>query len=127
MAFDPKLVEIAEALVACCREGREAEGLDALYDEAAVSVESADMPDGGPRRMEGLAAIRAKHEWWDANVEVHTFSADGPFLHGDDRFAVLFDVDFTMKEAGTRIAMREVAVYRVAGGRIVSEEFYNRP
>jgi ketosteroid isomerase-like protein len=47
-----------------------------------------------------------------------------PFLHGDDRFAVIFDIDATEKATGQRMPMREVAVYHVADGRIVREEFF---
>lgn len=115
-------LEIANELVAGCREGRERANLDRLYAEDAVSIEAADM--GGGRETHGLAAIHAKHEAFDAMAEVHSGTTEGPFPHGEDRFAVIFEVDMTMKHTGKRSVMREVAVYHVAGGKIVREEFF---
>lgn len=115
------LIEIANELVAGCRENRTTENLPKLYATDAVSVEAADMGNG--RSMTGLAAIEGKHAWWNDNAEVHSASVDGPYLHGDDRFAVIFHLDVTMKGSG-RSHMDEVAVYHVAGGRIVREEFF---
>jgi ketosteroid isomerase-like protein len=72
----------------------------------------------------GLAAIKGKHAWWQDNFEMHGGDVDGPFPHGDDRFAVIFEVDATMKATGQRSRMREVAVYHVKDGLIVREEFF---
>ena len=51
-------------------------------------------------------------------------SVSDPMLHGPDRFAVIFELDATMKATGTREAMKEVALYTVKGGKIVREEFF---
>jgi ketosteroid isomerase-like protein len=117
------LKEIAEALVDGCRTGKERENLDRLYHPDAVSVEAADYTGQG-RETAGLDGIRGKHDWWDGAMEVHSAEVEGPFLHGDDRFAVIFDIDATDKASGQRMPMREVAVYHVADGRIVREEFF---
>jgi ketosteroid isomerase-like protein len=117
------LKEIAEALVDGCRTGKERENLDRLYHPDAVSVEAADYTGQG-RETAGLAGIRGKHDWWDGAMEVHSAEVEGPFLHGDDRFAVIFDIDATDRASGQRMPMREVAVYHVADGRIVREEFF---
>lgn len=117
------LKDIAEALVAGCREGREAENLGALYAQDAVSVE-AGAPAGQDREVRGLDAIRGKHAWWDGNFTVDNVKVGGPFLHGDDRFAVTFEMDATSKETGETSHMNEVAVYHVKDGRIVREEFF---
>lgn len=116
------LQEIANALVAGCREGRARENLTKLYAGDAVSVEAADM--GGGRETRGLPGIDAKHQWWDDNHSVTGGRVDGPFLHGDDRFAVVFSVEGTTKGDGKPFSMTEVAVYHVADGRIVREEFF---
>jgi ketosteroid isomerase-like protein len=117
------LKEIAEALVDGCRTGKERENLDRLYHPDAVSVEAADYSGQG-RETAGLDGIKGKHDWWDSAMEVHSAEVEGPFLHGDDRFAVIFDIDATDKASGQRMPMREVAVYHVADGRIVREEFF---
>ena len=118
-----KMLETAEALVRLCREGREAEALDTLYDPGCVSVE-ANTP-GEMSEAAGLEAIRGKHAWWSENFELHDATVEGPFPHGPDRFAVIFGMDTTEKATGTRSQMREVAVYTVTpAGRIRREEFF---
>lgn len=114
------LSQIAEMLVEGCRTGKEAENLGRLYADDAVSVEPRDMGEG--REAAGLDAIRAKHAWWDQNAVVHGMEVEGPMLHGADRFAVIFRADVTM--FGARSQTKEVAVYTVADGRIVREEFF---
>lgn len=114
--------EIAAELVAGCREGRQRANLAKLYAQDAVSVEAADM--GGGRETHGLAGIDGKHQWWDDNHDVTGGTVDGPFPHGDDRFAVVFSVEGRTKADGKAFTMKEVGVYHVAGGKIVREEFF---
>lgn len=116
------LMDIAQALVAGCREGRETENLDVLYAVDAVSVEAADMGNG--RETVGLDGIRGKHAWWDANFEVLEGVISDPFPHGEDRFAVIFEIKTKNKENGAVEDMKEVAIYSVAGDKIVREEFF---
>lgn len=116
------LKEIAEELVAGCREDRTRENLDKLYAEGAVSVEPNDMGNG--RETVGLAGIHGKHDWWEANFEVPSLTVEGPFLHGDDRFAVIFDMESVNKATGERRKDREVGIYHVKDGKIVREEFF---
>jgi ketosteroid isomerase-like protein len=116
------LTEIANELVAGCRENRTRENLDRLYAADAVSVEAMDM--GGGAVTTGLAGIHGKHDWWEANFTMHGGSVEGPFLHGDDRFAVIFDMDTTENATGRRSQGREVGVYHVKDGKIVREEFF---
>jgi ketosteroid isomerase-like protein len=117
-----ELEEVARALVAGVREGRERENLERLYAPDAVSVEPRDAGNG--REARGLEAIRAKHAWWEENFTVHDAQVEGPFLHGDDRFAVIYAMDVEHRESGSRVATGEVGIYHVAGGRIVREEFF---
>lgn len=116
------LNEIAAELVAGCREGRASDNLDKLYAPDAVSVEAMD--NGNGREMQGIDAIRGKHQWWGENFEVHSGTVGDPMLHGDDKFAVSFEMDATMKATGERSQMKEIAVYTVAGGKITREEFF---
>lgn len=116
------LDEIAKELVAGCRAGREYANLDILYAPDAVSVEGADMGQG--QSMTGIAAIRAKHDWWSANHTFHGGEIEGPFLMQPDKFAVVFGMDVTAKDTGRRVQGKEVAVYTVSGGRITREEFF---
>jgi ketosteroid isomerase-like protein len=116
------LLEIANELVAGCREDRTRANLDLLYAADAVSVEAADM--GGGRETHGLAGIHGKHDWWDGAFITHGLTVEGPFVHGDDRFAVIFGMDTEDRKTGERSQGREVAVYHVKDGKIVREEFF---
>lgn len=119
------MTETAEKLISYCRAHKEAQGLAELYDPDAVSVEAMEMPGSGSAEIRGVDAIRGKHDWWNANFEVNEQTVEGPFPHGDDRFAVIFEMDTTNKQSGERQTMKEVAVYTVDGrGKIVREEFY---
>lgn len=117
------LKTIAEELVAACRDGRERAFLDTHFAPDAVSVEPVDWSGSG-RESRGVDAIKGKHDWWNGSHTVHHLGAEGPFLHGDDRFAVIFDMDVTQKDTGRRITGREVGVYHVANGKVVREEFF---
>lgn len=121
--FDAKLREIGTAVVDANNNGAVAELLDRHYADDAVSVEAAAMDDSG-REASGLEAIRAKHDWWHSNFEVHASHAEGPFFHGDDRFSVIFSAETTHKESGQREQMREIGEYTVRGGKIVRDEFF---
>lgn len=114
-------LEIANKLVALCKAGKY-DDAQVLYAPEAVSVE-AGAPPGQAREAVGLAAIKAKGEWWVANHEVHSAQVAGPWPH-DDRFIVGFRFDVTMKPTGQRFTMEEMALYTVKDGKIVREEFF---
>jgi hypothetical protein len=119
-----KLKETAEKLVALCRERRDREALDTLYDRHAASVEAVGMP-GMNAEIVGVEAIKDKHDWFDSAHEIHGVTVEGPFLHGDDRFGVIFEMDVTNKHTGGRNQFRELAIYHVdEDGKIVREEFF---
>lgn len=122
--FDAKLMDVANALAASCREGREKETLDTLYAAEAVSVEAAPMPGEEGTEIVGIAAIRGKHDWWESTYEMTDAKVEGPFLHGADRFALIFEAKTRHKETGEAMHMREIGLYTVADGKIVREEFF---
>ena len=116
-------VEIANKLVELCRQGKHSEAKE-LYSDDAVSVE-AFSPPGMDRESKGLAAIRAKGEWWSANHEIHSAIVAGPWPL-DDKFIVGFKFEVTNKPSGQRMTMEEMGLYTVRDGKIVREEyFYN--
>ena len=120
------VLEIGQKLVALCQEGKNVEAVDTLFSEDAESIEAMDMPPNLPAEMKGLDAIRKKNEWWFSVNEVHSRETKGPFPNGD-RFAVIFSFDVTAKagpRAGQRFQFEEVALYTVANGKIVKEEFF---
>src|ERR1035438_4790907 len=114
--------EVASKLVALCSEGKFEEATEALYSADIVSME-AGAPPGQSRESKGIAAIKAKGEWWVANHEVHSAKVEGPLVAGS-HFAVVFKLDVTFKPQTRRFTMEEVAVYKVVDGKIVYEEFF---
>ncbi|MDP9043489.1 MAG: nuclear transport factor 2 family protein [Pseudomonadota bacterium] len=114
-------LDIANKLVDLCRQGKNDEA-KALYASDAVSVEAIAMP-GAEQEARGLAAIKAKGEWWRANHEIHSASVTGPWPHGN-RFVVGFQYDVTNKPSGQRMKMDEVGLFTVQDGKIVREEFF---
>jgi ketosteroid isomerase-like protein len=93
---------------------------ESYWAEDVVSIEARD---GEGKEARGRAAVHAKGEWWVANHEVHSFSATGPFINGD-QFALFMKIDVTQKASGERIKMDEVALYTVRDGKISEERFF---
>jgi ketosteroid isomerase-like protein len=114
--------EVADKLVKLCAEGKFHEAMEALYSPDIVSMEAGAPPDGS-RESKGIAAVRAKGEWWNANHEVHAVTVEGPLVAGS-HFAATFKLDVTFKPQNKRFTMEEVAVYKVADGKVVYEEFF---
>jgi ketosteroid isomerase-like protein len=115
--------EVGQKLVDMVREGRNLDAINELYADDVVSVEAMDPPEG-EREVRGVDAVRGKNEWWAEQHEVHNASAAGPFPHGEDRFAVHYKYDVTFKPGDQRYSMEEVALYSVADGKVVREEFF---
>lgn len=118
------VIDIANQLVAFCKEGKNLESINTLYADNVVSVEASPPPSGGDRVTEGIEGVRGKNTWWSENHEIHSASVEGPWPHGDDRFAVRFTYDITNKPMNMRMQMDEIGVFHVADGKIVREEFF---
>jgi ketosteroid isomerase-like protein len=114
--------EVANSLVKFCSEGKLDKAVETLYSSDIVSME-AGAPPGQSRESKGLAAVKAKNEFWTASHDVHSFIVEGPLVAGS-QFAVVFKIDATIKAQSRRFQMEEVAVYKVADGKIVYEEFF---
>jgi hypothetical protein len=114
--------EVADLLVQLCSAGKFGEASKTLHSTDIVSME-AGAPPGASRESKGIAAVDAKSAWWAENHEVHSVKVEGPLVAGAF-FTVTFKLDVTFKPANQRFSMEEVAVYKVAGGKIVYEEFF---
>jgi hypothetical protein len=114
--------EVADKLVTLCSAGKFDQAGEDLYSVDIVSME-AGAPPGMSRESKGIAAVKAKGEWWTANHEVHSVTVEGPLVAGS-HFAVTFKLDVTFKPQSKRFQMEEVAVYKVVDGKIVYEEFF---
>jgi len=76
------VMETCQALVQMVNSGQEGEAafVDEYYDDAIVSLEGGDSDSGMPSRLEGVDAIRSKHQWWYDNNEAHGTSAFGTYV-----------------------------------------------
>lgn len=113
--------EVANKLVELCRQGKYEEAQANLYADSAVSLE----PEGGPwpARVEGLDNIKAKAAQWEAMVEeVHSLNVSEPVAAGT-HFSIAMENEVTFKGMG-RNKMAEIALYEVADGKIVKEQFF---
>ena len=115
-------MEIGKQLAELCRQGRNLDALNTLFSNDLVSVE-AGVPPGMSREAKGLDAVKAKSAWWMENHEIHSASVSGPWPH-DDKFILGFKYDVTNKPSGQRMQIDEMALYYVAHGKIVREEFF---
>jgi SnoaL-like domain len=114
--------EIGQKYVALCKEGKNEECLNTLFAKDAISVE-ASAPNDGDRTTKGLDAIHGKSKWWRENHNLHKAEIFGPYPH-DDRFAVRFLYDITIKATGKRMTMDEIGLFTVKAGKITKEEFF---
>ena len=115
-------LEIGQKMVELCREGKNDEAVNTLFSADIVSVE-AGAPAGQDATTKGIAGVRGKGKWWVDNHTVHDAKAEGPWPHGD-RFIVRFTYDVTFKPDNKRFTMEEAALYTVANGKVVKEEFF---
>ena len=114
--------EVANTIVKLCSQGKFEEATNQLYSPDIVSVEAA-APPGQSRESKGIAAVKAKGDWWVKNHDVHSVKVEGPLV-AEPYFTVTFILDVTFKPESRRFTMEEVAVYKVANGKIVYEEFF---
>ena len=112
--------QVADKLVAYCREGKNLDAINELYSDNIVSKE----PKGSATALvEGKAAVIAKNQqWYDMVQEIHSAKIGDPIVTGNF-FACTMDMDVTYKQHG-RMGMSEIAVYQVKDGKIVADEFF---
>lgn len=115
--------QIADRLVALCRTGEYIKAQEELYHPEAISIE----PDGAPvKEARGLQALKDKEKQFSEMIEeMHGSSVSDPLV-ADDHFAVRMSLDVTFKGA-ERSKSTEIAVYQVAEGKIIKEEFFFNP
>ena len=114
--------EVANRLVELCSAGKFDEAMKQLYSPDIVSME-AGAPPGQSRESKGIDAVMAKGKWWEENHEVHSSTVEGPLV-ANAHFSVTFKMDVTFKPQNRRFHLEEVAVYKVADGKVVYEEFF---
>jgi hypothetical protein len=116
--------DIAERLVALCRQGNFESAQRELYATDAVNIE----PYGTAtfaKETKGLDAIIEKGQKFTTMIEqVHSVSVSDPLVAGSS-FACAMQLDLTIKGHG-RMSLNELCIYEVKDGKIISEQFTSR-
>lgn len=116
--------EIADRLVALCRQGQFETAHKELFAPDAIGLEPYGTPDF-PIETKGLAALLEKGDKFTALIqEVHSLSVSDPLVAGN-AFACAMEIDATLKGQG-RTKLTELCLYEVKNGKIVSEQFTAR-
>ena len=114
--------EIAKRLVEHCRKAKWEDAQRELYADDAVSIEPFETP-AFAKETKGLTAIIEKGKKFDSMLEtLHKIEVSEPVVAGSS-FACVMRMDLTMKGEG-RMDMKELCVYDVRDGKIVSESFH---
>lgn len=116
--------EIAERLVALCRQGNFETAQRELYAADAVNIE----PYGTAtfaKETKGLEAILEKGRKFAAMIEqVHAVFVSETLVAGSS-FACAMQLDVTLKGHG-RMTLDELCIYETKDGKIISERFTSR-
>jgi hypothetical protein len=112
--------EVANRLVQLCREGKNVDAINELYDDNIVSHE----PEGSPMKEKTgkEAVIESTNHWISTVEEMHNAYISDPIVSGDF-FACTMKVDATHKDRG-RNTMDELCVFEVKDGKIIREQFF---
>ncbi len=114
-----KTEEIAKNLVSWFNDGQEERCYEELYSPDIVSIE----PGGDNPVSTGMEEVAKKGEWWRDTFEMHSTSVSSPIV-ADNWFSVRFEMDVTHRPSGHRSQSSEIAVFQVADGKIVKEQFF---
>jgi ketosteroid isomerase-like protein len=114
--------EIAKKLHKLCEKGDFETAQKELYAKDAVSIEP-EASHGFEKETHGIKAIIEKGKKWNEMVsESHGMEVSDPIVAGDS-FAFVLRMDVTMKAQG-RMDSKELCVYHVKDGKIISEQFF---
>jgi len=109
---------LANKVVEMCNDSKNFDVMEQMYAEEMVSVE----PDG--QATHGKQAVIDKSKKWADENEIQSESVQGPFFHGDDRFATQTTWKVTRNDTGKTVTLNEITVYTAKDGQLVREEFF---
>ena len=113
--------QVASRLVQLCREGKNVEAINELYDDNIVSIEPEGSPMAG-KTVGKQAVLESTNRWFDSVQQLHSVDISNPLV-SDDFFACTMNVDATYKEHGRNV-MNELCVFEVRDGKIVNDQFF---
>jgi len=108
---------IANTLIRLCREGKFIEAQRECYHDQIISIE----PDGS--KTTGLANMNAKEQkFLDSIEKINSIDFSDPLIAGNYFSAKLaMEIDF---KNGIHRHIEEICIYKVAGDKIVFEQFF---
>jgi len=109
--------EIATQLIQLCEKGQFDQAYQTLFADTAKSIEV----DG--TIADGLAAILKKSEAFKTDVIFAACEMGTPQFAGD-YFSLAETFHSIIRQTGEKKQMSEIAVYKVANGKIVEERFF---
>lgn len=111
---------VADQFVLLCRQGKNFDVMETLYDPHIVSVE------GDGKETKGKAPVIQKSRDWVSDKTFHGETVAGPFYNGanPDQFSVYFTLDITPHATHQRITLQETAIYTVKNDLITREQFW---
>ena len=114
--------DIGKRLAELCKNSEFETAQKELFAEDVVSIEPfASM--GFEKETHGLKAVIDKGLKFDAMVEnIHSINISEPLIVPNS-IAFILEMDVTMK-GQPRSIMKELCVYKVKDGKIISEEFF---
>jgi ketosteroid isomerase-like protein len=113
--------QVASRLVQLCREGKNVEAINELYDDNIVSIEPEGSPMAG-KTVGKQAVLESTNRWFDSVEQLHSVAISNPLV-SDDFFACTMNIDATYKEHGRNV-MNELCVFEVRDGKIVNDQFF---
>jgi ketosteroid isomerase-like protein len=115
-----EIQKVANRLVALCREGKNLDAINELYDDNIVSLE----PKGSRHeRTEGKAGVIANNQEMFQTVEQMFSTTISEPIIGGNFFSCVMEMDVKMKGMD-RMNMSEICVYEVKNDKIVFEQFF---
>jgi hypothetical protein len=112
--------QVADRLVALCRQGQIPQAMEELYADDIMSIEPAHAP---VKSAKGKKAVFEKGKQFASLIETrHGGSISDPVV-GGKYFSMAMKLDATFKGQG-RMMFDEICVYEVKEGKIISEQFF---
>jgi hypothetical protein len=116
----PEITSIANRLVELTRKKFFLEAQIELFSENAIGLEP---EKSGRRSVTGLKAMQEKEQNFLNAISVwHRIEVSEP-ITAANYFSVQMQIEVTLK-AGQYVLVNEIIVYEVAGGKIITEQFF---
>lgn len=116
--------EVADRLIALCREGKYDKVYKELFSPEIVSRE----PDGSKWPVaKGFDELQEKGKMWQEMVDEFIEGSISEPMIADDHFVCTMNSKVKFKGSPDIIDMDEICVYKVVDGKVVLEQFFYTP